>query len=211
MRSGYRSTGQAQAKCSIEDGGLKIDSWFCAVRATRLAVVGAVLLLAGCGFRLAGDRPLPPALQRVYIDTVEPYAVSEPPVEQALRSRLRRRGADIVAQPEAGVSTLRLTNLDEQRSVLSIGPDGKAVEFELTTTVDFVLVRDGKILVPSDRLNASRDYSFNAEQILAKEAEETRLQRYLQDELADLLLLRLEASLSRLVPEPTSANAGIAQ
>jgi len=190
---------------------LKIDSWFCAVRATRLAVVGAVLLLAGCGFRLAGDRPLPPALQRVYIDTVEPYAVSEPPVEQALRSRLRRRGADIVAQPEAGVSTLRLTNLDEQRSVLSIGPDGKAVEFELTTTVDFVLVRDGKILVPSDRLNASRDYSFNAEQILAKEAEETRLQRYLQDELADLLLLRLEASLSRLVPEPTSANAGIAQ
>jgi hypothetical protein len=37
------------------------------------------------------------------------------------------------------------------------------------------------------------------------------LQRYLQDELADLLLLRLEASLSRLVPEPTSANAGIAQ
>ena len=190
---------------------MKIDSWFCAVRATRLAVVVTVLLLAGCGFRLAGDRPLPPALQRVYIDTVEPYAVSEPPVEQALRSRLRRRGADIVAQPEAGVGTLRLTNLDEQRSVLSIGPDGKAVEFELTTTVDFVLVRDGKILVPSDRLNASRDYSFNAEQILAKEAEETRLQRYLQDELADLLLLRLEASLSRLVPEPTSANAGIEQ
>lgn len=161
----------------------------------------AVLLLCACGFRLAGERPLPEALQRVYIDTVEPYAVSEPPLEQALRARLRRRGAEVLTEPEGGASTLRLTDLDEQRNVLSVGPDGKAVEFELLTSVGYVLIGDDEILVPSDRLSASRDYSFNAEQILAKEAEEARLQRFLQDELADLLLLRLEASLSSLVSE----------
>lgn len=163
------------------------------------------VLLGGCGFRLAGDQPLPPALQRVYIDTVQAYAVSEPPLEQALRARMRRRGAVVLSGPESGTATLRLTQLDEQRNVLSIGADGKAVEFELVTTVSYVLLDGDRILVPGDRLSASRDYSFSADQILAKEAEEARLQRFLQDQLAELLLLRLEATLASApgaVPAP---------
>ena len=63
--------------------------------------------------------------------------------------------------------------------------------------------RDGAVLVPNDLLQISRDFSFNADQVLAKDAEEARLRAYIQTELAELILIRLEARLGRIiVPSP---------
>jgi LPS-assembly lipoprotein len=161
------------------------------------AYLGTLLLgLAGCGFHLAGNRMLPPPLDSVYIETVVPYRVSEPPVEVALRSRLVRRGGVVTSRAGDAKCILRLTKLDERREVLSAGLDGKALEYLLTTRVSYELTSGKDVLVPLDTLTVSRDYSFNAEQVLAKEAEEARLREFIQDEIAELLLLRLEATLS---------------
>lgn len=170
---------------------------------TRVAFLTLVLALSACGFHLAGNRPLPEALRSVYIETVVPYRVSEPPVATALTSRLTRRGGVVTTRPEDAQSTLRLKQLDERREVLSVGPDGKALEFLLTTTVQFELVSRDKVLIPADTLSVSRDYSFNAQQVLPKEAEEARLREYIQDELAELILLRVDA---RLSSEPSAAK-----
>ncbi|MBI2384072.1 MAG: hypothetical protein HYV18_08385 [Gammaproteobacteria bacterium] len=169
------------------------------MRAKARAVLAAALALglAACGFHLAGTRPLPPPLQSVYIDVIAPYRVSEPPLETALRARLLRRGADVTASQRAARTVLRLSNLKEERRVLSVGADGKAVEFQLTTRVRFELIGPDRLLVPQGELSVARDYSFKADEVLAKEAEQARLRAYIQDELAELLLLRLEAVLSR--------------
>lgn len=170
------------------------------------AAVLASLLLAGCfGFHLAGSRPLPPALTSVYIDVVTPYRVSKPPVEEALSSRLLRRGARLSASLGGARTILRITELKENREVLSVDPFGKAVEFKLTTRVTYELVETGGDTLPPDTIQVSRDYSFNAQQVLAKEAEEQRLQGFLQDELAELLLLRLEALLAARAKAPAGA------
>lgn len=170
----------------------------------------AVVLLAGlvsaCGFHLAGSRSLPEALQQVYIQTQLPYAVDEPPLEIALRSRLRRRGADVTGSIGSAATVLRLTQLEETREVLSVGADGKALEFQLTTQVTYVLLRDGVPALPSYTQSVTRDYSFNAQQVLAKEAEEARLRRFIQDELAELVLLRLETLLANQPGQPVATN-----
>ena len=171
----------------------------------KSGLVFSALLLAGCGFHLAGSRPLPAALESVYIDLVTPYSVSKPPLEAALRTRLLRRGTQVTGNPGSAKTILRLTNLSETRQVLSVDPFGKAVEYQLTTRVRFELIGASQSLIPPDALQVSRDYSFNAQQILAKEAEETRLQAFIQDELAELLLLRIEAALSRSVIAPVAA------
>jgi LPS-assembly lipoprotein len=173
------------------------------------AAMAVALLVAGCGFHLVGKRPLPESLQSLYIDAQAPYRVSEPPLEVALRSRLRRRGATVTSSAAAAHAVLRLTELRERRDVLSVGADGKALEFQLTTEVTYVLMQGDRILVPANRLSATRDYSFNAQEILAKEAEEARLQRFLQDELAELMLLRLEAALA--ANDRAAAHEGAAQ
>lgn len=168
-----------------------------------LAIVLAALL-AGCGFHFAGSRPLPPALTSVYIDVVTPYRVSKPPIEAALRSRLVRRGARIAGSLGAARTILRITELDESREVLSVDPFGKAVEFKLTTRITYEVAETGREPLAPGTLQVARDYSFNAQQVLAKEAEEQRLQQFIQDELAELLLLRLEAALA--APPATPAD-----
>lgn len=164
-----------------------------------------VSLLAGCGFHLVGNRPLPEALSSVYIDVIAPYRVSEPPVETSLRNLLLRRGGKVHGRADEAIAVIRLSDLVESRSVLSLGPDGKALEFQLTSSVRYQMSRDGKPLLPPDILSVSRDYSFNAQQVLAKEAEEARLREFIQNELAELLMLRFETTLTQPVAVPVSS------
>ena len=157
----------------------------------------AALGLTACGFHFAGSRPLPPPLAAVHIDVVTPYSVAEPPVEAALQRLLQRRGAVVAGSGGAGITTLRLSNLTEGREVLSLGVDGKALEYQLITRVSYSVLRDGQVLMAPAQMQVTRDFSFNAQQVLAKEAEEERLREFIQSELAELLLLRIEAALGR--------------
>ena len=161
------------------------------------ALLGLVMGLSACGFRVAGSRPLPELLKTVRIDTAVPYRVSEPPVEVALRTRLARRGADVTEKSRDGVTVIRLTELAESRQVLSVGADGKALEFQLILRVAFDVRTGDRVWLPPDQIEVRRDYSFNAQQILAKEQEAERLRAFMQDEMAELLLLRIEAAADR--------------
>ena len=165
------------------------------------------LVLSACGFHLAGSRPLPEPLKQVYIDVVVPYLVSEPPVETALRNLLQRRGAKVVGEPKDARTLIRLSELNEGRQVLSLGPDGKALEYQLITSVRYVVQSGDQVLLGPDVLRVTRDYSFNAQQVLAKEAEEERLRDFIQGELAELLILRIDAALSRAALTTGSAPA----
>lgn len=177
------------------------------VRSLRPLLLAATALAAACGFHFAGSRALPPALDSVYIDLVTPYRVSKPPLEAALRTRLLRRGAQISDSSGGARTVLRLSELAESRQVLSVDAFGKAVEYQLTTRVQYELIGDGQVLVTPATMQVSRDYSFNAQQVLAKEAEESRLQAFIQDELAELLLLQLEAKLSRAAAPAAAPDA----
>ena len=163
-------------------------------------LIAAATLLTACGFRLVGSGGLPPELKEVHVSMALNYQVSEPPIETALRSKLVRRGSNIVAKPEQGVTQIRLSNLDERREVLSIGSDGKALEYRLVIAVRYELLRDGKTLLAPTKLSVSRDYSFQLDQILQKELEEEQLRDYLQNELAELVLLRISTGLAAHEP-----------
>lgn len=155
-----------------------------------------VSLLAACGFHFVGTGGLPPALKTVHVDMALGYQVSEPVVETALRSKLVRRGSRIVAKADRAATQIRLSELDERRETLSIGADGKALEYRLVIGVRYELLLDGKALLPAATLSVSRDYSFQLDQILQKELEEQQLREYIQNELAELVLLRITTGLT---------------
>ncbi|MDR3416669.1 MAG: LPS assembly lipoprotein LptE [Nevskia sp.] len=171
--------------------------------------LGAALcaLLAGCGFQLAGERPVPPALSSVYIDLVQPYRVGTPPLETSLQARIGARGGQVKSHAEDARAVLRLSDLSETREVLSVGPDGKVNEYRLVTQVTFELHDGAHELVPPQPQGISRSYSFSVDEVLGTEAEEDRLRNYMQDELAQLILLRLDAALMRTVPSPPAPES----
>lgn len=157
--------------------------------------------LSACGFHAAGTRPLPEPLKLVRIDMIAPYQVSEPAVETALRARLVGRGAKVVEKTRDDVTVIRLTDLRESREVLSVGPDGKAQEYELILRVNYEVRNGTRVLVPASQIEVRRDYSFTADQVLPKEQEAARLREFLEGEMAELLLLRLETAVAR-APAP---------
>jgi len=162
--------------------------------------------LTACGFRLVGSGNWPMALDKVYVDMPLGYRVSEPPIETALRSKLVRRGAKIVTRPDRATAQIRLSNLDERRETLSIGADGKALEYRLVIGVRYELLQNGKTVLAPDTISVSRDYSFQLDQILQKELEEEQLRDYIQNELAELVLLRITTGLAAL-PVPATEPA----
>lgn len=166
--------------------------------------------LSGCGFHLAGHTPVPPQLQTVYIDFVDPYHVAVPPLQTDLVDRLTRSGAKVVPYPQQAKSILRLSNLTQAREVGAIGPDGRALEYRLITSVRYELASGGKVLLPPETQTVSGNYSFNAQQILAEQEEEVRLEKYIQDELAELLLVRIQARLTHLPPTAATVPAAAA-
>ncbi len=169
----------------------------------------AATALAGCGFHLVGDRPLPASLSSVYVELIDPYRVTAPPLQTALQARITRSGGVVRTRPEEAETVLRLSDLAEGREVLSIGPDGRAIEYRLLMRVTFELrTRGGEVLILPQSQTVSRDYSFSAQQILSKEAEEARLRGYIQDELAELLLLRIESALPGQTPLAPPVESG---
>lgn len=173
------------------------------LRVFRFAGFGLLLSMAGCGFYLKGDKPLPPELSEVYLQ-VPGHTVIQSRLEETLRTLLTRRGARVVNNNSAR-GRLSVARIEEKTRVLSVGPTGKGIEYEIETTVEFDYTFNGKLRVPRDTLSVLREYSFNSARALAKEAEREQLQKEMQEELAGLILLRIDAQLSVLPPEPLPA------
>lgn len=164
--------------------------------AALLGLSFGLALLTACGFQLQGSRDLPYALQRVFIDSDSAYTVDDPPVAVALGARLRRQGATVTGDRGRAHSVLVITEVEERSEVLSIDQQGRAIEFDVIVSATYLLRSNaGEILVKPETLTARRALSFPSEQILPKEAEEARLREFLQGELAELILLQLQARL----------------
>ena len=141
----------------------------------------------------------------MFIQVQSDYGVLEPPIVAALRRSLRARGATVVRKAWQADAALVIEALQDSRRILSVGSDGKAIEYELTTTVRYSLRDNGKNRIAPQQLSLARDYLFNSEAVLATEAEERKLRDVMQAELAELMLLRLE---STLAAQPAAADEG---
>lgn len=167
-----------------------------ALRKRHLALLLLVTAgLAGCGFRLVGSDSLPPELKNVTVQPERGLQAAEPPVAVALRQVLARRGAAVETRAEASSAVIRLSKVSDYREIIALGTDGKALEYRLVQSVAYDLRQNGIVLAGPDVVTVSRDYSFKINQVLATEQEEQELRQYLQQQLANLVLLRIENTL----------------
>ncbi|MFN2309168.1 MAG: LPS assembly lipoprotein LptE [Gammaproteobacteria bacterium] len=152
----------------------------------------AVLLLglSACGFHLRGDVKLAPALAKVHIQGGDVY---DPLVRDLVRA-LSAAGSTVVEEPGAASAVLQVLSNRGDRRVLSVQTTGRVQEYELYQTFEF-RVRDaaGAELLSAQRLELTRDYLFDADDVLGKAGEEETLRRDMRRDLVRLVLLRLES------------------
>jgi LPS-assembly lipoprotein len=149
-----------------------------------------LILLSGCGFQLRGAAYLPPELSHTYIDGVSPYSN----LATNLRQQLRANGVETVEDRSQATATLRIISNNHGRRVLAVDDKGKVREYQLYTILSFeVKGIKNKLLLDNQTLTLTRDFVFDENNVLGKVAEAELLREDMEDDLARLILYRLQA------------------
>ncbi|HZF30862.1 MAG TPA: LPS assembly lipoprotein LptE [Gammaproteobacteria bacterium] len=154
------------------------------------AALGVALGLGGCGFHLQGSGSLPPALTKTYIATASPRSE----FLATLTDTLRLRGSQIVDSKEEAQAVLDITADDTGQRVLSVSARNIPREYEVYYSVTFSLQVGGEQVITQESLVATRSYTYDETQVLAKAAEEDVLRRALAEDLARRLVRRIEVA-----------------
>ncbi len=154
----------------------------------RLLALALSLGLAGCGFQLRGQAPVPNAL--------EPLAVQcsdQVPLElcDSVKDQLALGGIRLV-EPEQARHLLRLEGFSEQRRASAITLQAAAAEYEIRQSVTLSVISADRIpLVADARVNSSDTYSYDETNVLAKRREEQEIRTDLYQRLAQQVIFRL--------------------
>jgi len=106
---------------------------------------------------------------------------------------LERAGARRAASAGEADAVVRVTGEKTGRRVLSVSARNTPQEYEIYYVVEYAIDVGGKEVVPPQRLEFTRNISFEESQLLAKDREEAILREAMARDLADLVLRRLES------------------
>jgi LPS-assembly lipoprotein len=155
----------------------------------RAVIIIALVPLAGCGFHLRGQEPLPPVVATPFVEAADHYS----PRYAALDERLRAAGAQPAANAAAASAVIRLHVDDTGRELLSVTADNKPGEYEVYYAAEYSVTSGATELLARNQVKLTRDYGYDESAVLAKEHEEQFLRVALAEEIADLILRRLAA------------------
>lgn len=156
-------------------------------RRAALLAAAALPLLAGCGFRLRGEVPLP--FRRFALTGF----AARSPLADELRSALLRSGAEEVPPPRAELIVQALADAQE-RSVVATTTAAQVRELQLRVRLRWrTHTPAGRELTPPAELVLARDMSYSESIALAKQHEEAALYREMRTDLVAQVLRRLEA------------------
>ncbi|MCC7484156.1 MAG: hypothetical protein IT529_04130 [Burkholderiales bacterium] len=147
----------------------------------------ATALLSACGFQLRGQATLPFETLFVQASPTSPFALQ---LRRAVQSGSSTR---ITERADQAVAVLQVLNELAEKEILSLGSGGRVREFQLRYRVSYRLTDlRNREHIPASEIVLRRDYSFNDEQALSKEAEEALLYRDMREDAVQQLVRRLQ-------------------
>jgi LPS-assembly lipoprotein len=150
-----------------------------------LVVCSGLVILAGCGFQLRGQSPLP--FDSAYVEAAE-GSVLKPLLSQ----HLRLNGKRVLPNAAGAQVVIRIDKETRSKDILSLSGGGKVREYRLgyrlvLTAFD---AAGRQILAPTEH-QLTRDYSYDDTQVLAKEGEEAQLMRDMEQAMLRQVVRRL--------------------
>lgn len=159
-------------------------------RGRQALLLGAVLLLAACGFHLRQSVALPPAMQHLHL-TVN----GAPDLQRNLARALESSGVTMEEEGGPGIAELKLPVAQFSTEALSISGYARVTEYTVRDQVQFEVTDSaGQPLVALQRIDMSRNYSYDATNTIGNTAQIEEIQRSLNDDMVQAILFRLQAA-----------------
>ncbi|QRP64927.1 hypothetical protein I6J77_05660 [Rhodanobacter sp. FDAARGOS 1247] len=165
------------------------------------SLLATTLVLSACGFHLRENANLPAQMQRMHV-TVNGGGELERRLTRALET------SDVTIEDAAGpgIAELRVPTARFSTETLSAGGYVRITEYAVRYHVEFdVTDADGHPLLPVQRIDMSREYSYDASNTVGNESQVQELQRSLNDDMVQAILFRLQAASKHQLAEPASA------
>ena len=159
-----------------------------------MSLLTVMCALAACGFHLRGAVEVPAALKETRIVGIAEFSA----LGLQLKKVLTSAGSTVLAANAKSASTLTISNELYDRRVLSVDAQGRVAEYELMYSFNFqVTDLAGAMLVPGQKIELSRDFRFDPNNVLAKDAEEKQIRADMIDFAVRQLMRRIDAHLKR--------------
>lgn len=152
-----------------------------------LALACLAATISGCGWRLQGTSKLSEVLAVTYVDTDDRYT----DFNRALRDSLRASGARLTDRREDATAVVRIIKDQSGQRVLSVSARNTPEEYEVFYTIEYSVAGRTAELIEPQKLELTRDYSYDETAVLAKQREQAILREALARDLAGLVVRRL--------------------
>jgi LPS-assembly lipoprotein len=144
-------------------------------------------LLAGCGYQLQGTAKLSAVMATTYIETDDRYT----DFNRALRERLEASGARLTRNKEDATAVVRVIRDDSGQRVLTVSGRNTPEEYEVFYSIEYAVSGRTEELIPPQRVELTREYSYDETAVLAKQTEQAILREALARDLAGLVVRRM--------------------
>jgi LPS-assembly lipoprotein len=158
--------------------------------ASRLGLLSICLvatLLSGCGWRLQGTTKLSPIMATTYVETDDRFT----DFNRALRESLQASGARITATREEATAVVRILKDESGQRVLTVSARNTPEEYEVFYLIEYSVNGRTEELITPQKIELTRDYSYDETTVLAKQREQAILREALARDLAGLVVRRL--------------------
>jgi LPS-assembly lipoprotein len=153
------------------------------MRAAIAALIFSVVL-GGCGFRLAGSEHLPAVLAKPYLSVKDPYT----DFSREFERQLKGSGALLQLGRQDATATIEVTRDQIEQRTLAVSARNIPTDYELRYTVTFEVKGPDAQILPPQTISLSRDYSFEENELLAKEHEADILRANMARDLATMAM-----------------------
>ncbi|HGJ5875674.1 MAG TPA: LPS assembly lipoprotein LptE [Arsenophonus sp.] len=161
----------------------------------------AMLITAGCGFRLQGTTQIPEELKTLRLSSSDPYG----PLAWAIRQKLRLNNVNIIYENLHNVPVLKIVGSSENTKTVSIYQDGKSAEKQLTFWISAQIILPNGAVYPINT-RVERAFFDNPLETLAKDAENELIKQEMREQAARQLIRNLLIFHGNIQNEPEKAN-----
>ena len=151
----------------------------------ELAILGLILMISGCGFQLRGDI-------QANFDSIS-ISGGTSSFNKTLQRKFRQAGISIKSASEAK-KIVEIIKNSFTKTILTLTGTGAVSEYQLDYVVTYRFKsKDGPWNLPVT-IEASRNYTYDDSDILAKDEEEKRLISGMEDQLIKTMATQISLS-----------------